>query len=182
MTISVEGTRQSQWRSLAAGRLRSTPPGGFAEVLTDSAAGSTKMPIRSRRHGRRRLGGPRKDLAGHKRRLARGRRGRARRAWMKAACASPKAGALAGASMAEKGGAAVVRLNDMYEIPGGPVDPERGAAKWWDKVPSKCRLVIEPLPRRRVPRRARRDRVSLSRYRTERRADAELRQCRRPCR
>ena len=29
------------------------------------------------------------------------------------------------------------RLNDMYEIPGGPVDPERGAAKWWDKVPSK---------------------------------------------
>src|SRR5213082_4284735 len=29
------------------------------------------------------------------------------------------------------------RLNDMTEIPGGPVDPERGAAKWWDKVPSK---------------------------------------------
>ena len=29
------------------------------------------------------------------------------------------------------------RLNDMVEIPGGPVDPERGAAKWWDKVPSK---------------------------------------------
>ena len=29
------------------------------------------------------------------------------------------------------------RLNDMYEIPGGPVDPERGAARWWDKVPSK---------------------------------------------
>jgi 2,3,4,5-tetrahydropyridine-2,6-dicarboxylate N-succinyltransferase len=29
------------------------------------------------------------------------------------------------------------RLNDMAEIPGGPVDPERGAAKWWDKVPSK---------------------------------------------
>ena len=28
------------------------------------------------------------------------------------------------------------RLNDMVEIPGGPVDPERGAAKWWDKVPS----------------------------------------------
>src|SRR5437763_6514426 len=25
----------------------------------------------------------------------------------------------------------------MDEIPGGPVDPERGAAKWWDKVPSK---------------------------------------------
>jgi 2,3,4,5-tetrahydropyridine-2,6-dicarboxylate N-succinyltransferase len=29
------------------------------------------------------------------------------------------------------------RLNDMAEIPGGPVDAERGAAKWWDKVPSK---------------------------------------------
>ena len=29
------------------------------------------------------------------------------------------------------------RLNEMVEIPGGPVDPERGAAKWWDKVPSK---------------------------------------------
>src|SRR5437773_1475380 len=29
------------------------------------------------------------------------------------------------------------RLNDMVEIPGGPVDPERGPAKWWDKVPSK---------------------------------------------
>ena len=29
------------------------------------------------------------------------------------------------------------RLNDMAEIPGGPVDPERGPAKWWDKVPSK---------------------------------------------
>jgi 2,3,4,5-tetrahydropyridine-2,6-dicarboxylate N-succinyltransferase len=29
------------------------------------------------------------------------------------------------------------RLNDMVEIPGGPVDPLRGAAKWWDKVPSK---------------------------------------------
>jgi 2,3,4,5-tetrahydropyridine-2,6-dicarboxylate N-succinyltransferase len=29
------------------------------------------------------------------------------------------------------------RLNDMAEIAGGPVDPERGPAKWWDKVPSK---------------------------------------------
>jgi 2,3,4,5-tetrahydropyridine-2,6-dicarboxylate N-succinyltransferase len=29
------------------------------------------------------------------------------------------------------------RLNDMAEIPGGPVDPDRGAARWWDKVPSK---------------------------------------------
>jgi 2,3,4,5-tetrahydropyridine-2,6-dicarboxylate N-succinyltransferase len=29
------------------------------------------------------------------------------------------------------------RLNDMVEIPGGPIDPERGAARWWDKVPSK---------------------------------------------
>ena len=29
------------------------------------------------------------------------------------------------------------RLNDMVEIPGGPIDPERGASKWWDKVPSK---------------------------------------------
>src|SRR5437879_6710180 len=29
------------------------------------------------------------------------------------------------------------RLNDMVELPGGPVDPERGAARWWDKVPSK---------------------------------------------
>ena len=29
------------------------------------------------------------------------------------------------------------RLNDMVEIPGGPLDPERGPAKWWDKVPSK---------------------------------------------
>jgi 2,3,4,5-tetrahydropyridine-2-carboxylate N-succinyltransferase len=25
----------------------------------------------------------------------------------------------------------------MVEIPGGPVDHDRGAAKWWDKVPSK---------------------------------------------
>jgi 2,3,4,5-tetrahydropyridine-2,6-dicarboxylate N-succinyltransferase len=29
------------------------------------------------------------------------------------------------------------RLNDMMEIPGGPVDPVRGPAAWWDKVPSK---------------------------------------------
>ena len=29
------------------------------------------------------------------------------------------------------------RLSDMVEIPGGPTDPERGAARWWDKVPSK---------------------------------------------
>ena len=29
------------------------------------------------------------------------------------------------------------RLNDLVEIPGGPSDPERGAARWWDKVPSK---------------------------------------------
>jgi 2,3,4,5-tetrahydropyridine-2,6-dicarboxylate N-succinyltransferase len=29
------------------------------------------------------------------------------------------------------------RLNDMVEIQGGPVDIERGAAKWWDKMPSK---------------------------------------------
>jgi 2,3,4,5-tetrahydropyridine-2-carboxylate N-succinyltransferase len=29
------------------------------------------------------------------------------------------------------------RLNDMVEIAGGPVDSERGAARWWDKVPSK---------------------------------------------
>src|SRR5215831_16120793 len=29
------------------------------------------------------------------------------------------------------------RLNDMAEIGGGPVDHERGAAQWWDKVPSK---------------------------------------------
>jgi 2,3,4,5-tetrahydropyridine-2,6-dicarboxylate N-succinyltransferase len=29
------------------------------------------------------------------------------------------------------------RLNDMVEIPGGPGDPERGPARWWDKVPSK---------------------------------------------
>ena len=29
------------------------------------------------------------------------------------------------------------RLNDMAEISGGPVDPDRGPAKWWDKVPSK---------------------------------------------
>src|SRR6059058_2263120 len=25
----------------------------------------------------------------------------------------------------------------MVEIPGGPLDPERGPSKWWDKVPSK---------------------------------------------
>jgi 2,3,4,5-tetrahydropyridine-2-carboxylate N-succinyltransferase len=29
------------------------------------------------------------------------------------------------------------RLNDMVEIRGGPTDPERGASRWWDKVPSK---------------------------------------------
>jgi 2,3,4,5-tetrahydropyridine-2-carboxylate N-succinyltransferase len=29
------------------------------------------------------------------------------------------------------------RLNAMAEIAGGPVDRERGAAQWWDKVPSK---------------------------------------------
>jgi 2,3,4,5-tetrahydropyridine-2,6-dicarboxylate N-succinyltransferase len=27
------------------------------------------------------------------------------------------------------------RLNDMVEIPGGPTDPERGAARWW----TRCR-------------------------------------------
>jgi len=29
------------------------------------------------------------------------------------------------------------RLNDMTPIPGGPADPARGAAPWFDKVPSK---------------------------------------------
>jgi 2,3,4,5-tetrahydropyridine-2,6-dicarboxylate N-succinyltransferase len=29
------------------------------------------------------------------------------------------------------------RLNDMTEIAGGPVDPAKGGASWWDKVPSK---------------------------------------------
>jgi 2,3,4,5-tetrahydropyridine-2-carboxylate N-succinyltransferase len=29
------------------------------------------------------------------------------------------------------------RLNDMALMPGGPQDPARGAAAWWDKVPSK---------------------------------------------
>src|ERR1700758_1642512 len=29
------------------------------------------------------------------------------------------------------------RLNDMVVMPGGPTDPERGDARWWDKVPSK---------------------------------------------
>jgi 2,3,4,5-tetrahydropyridine-2-carboxylate N-succinyltransferase len=29
------------------------------------------------------------------------------------------------------------RLNDMAEIAGGPVDPLKGGAAWWDKVPSK---------------------------------------------
>jgi 2,3,4,5-tetrahydropyridine-2-carboxylate N-succinyltransferase len=29
------------------------------------------------------------------------------------------------------------RLNDMEEVGGGPVDADRGAARWWDKVPSK---------------------------------------------
>src|SRR5215471_2751492 len=29
------------------------------------------------------------------------------------------------------------RLNDMVEIPGGPTDADRGASRWWDKVPSK---------------------------------------------
>src|SRR5689334_2174695 len=29
------------------------------------------------------------------------------------------------------------RVNDMAEIEGGPIDSERGAARWWDKVPSK---------------------------------------------
>src|SRR5229473_2060358 len=28
-------------------------------------------------------------------------------------------------------------LRVAEKIPGGPVDPERGAARWWDKVPSK---------------------------------------------
>ncbi len=29
------------------------------------------------------------------------------------------------------------RLNDMVAVPGGPVDPARGPASWFDKVPSK---------------------------------------------
>ncbi|MBH67556.1 MAG: 2,3,4,5-tetrahydropyridine-2,6-dicarboxylate N-succinyltransferase [Rhodospirillaceae bacterium] len=29
------------------------------------------------------------------------------------------------------------RLNDMGSIPGGPIDRDRGASNWWDKVPSK---------------------------------------------
>jgi 2,3,4,5-tetrahydropyridine-2-carboxylate N-succinyltransferase len=29
------------------------------------------------------------------------------------------------------------RLNDMVLLPGGPGDPARGPAHWWDKVPSK---------------------------------------------
>ena len=44
------------------------------------------------------------------------------------------------------------------------------------------RLGREPLPRRRLPRRARRDRAPLGLHRAERRADAVLRQSRRLCR
>ena len=39
--------------------------------------------------------------------------------------------------MAEKGGAAVVPPQRHGRDPGRPGRPERGAAKWWDKVPSK---------------------------------------------
>src|SRR5262249_24808528 len=37
----------------------------------------------------------------------------------------------------KKAGLLSVRLTDMVEVAGGPTDPERGAARWWDKVPSK---------------------------------------------
>src|ERR1700751_5229809 len=37
----------------------------------------------------------------------------------------------------KKAGLLSFRLNDMVAVPGGPTDPERGAARWWDKVPSK---------------------------------------------
>ena len=37
----------------------------------------------------------------------------------------------------EKGGAVVVPAQRHGRDPGGPGDPERGAARWWDKVPSK---------------------------------------------
>ena len=60
-----------------------------------------------------------------------------------AACASPSRPLVPGAGgwqvhqWLKKAVLLSFRLNDMYEIPGGPVDPERGAARWWDKVPSK---------------------------------------------
>ncbi len=44
---------------------------------------------------------------------------------------------LAGPPMAEKGGVAVVPPQRHGRDPGGPTDPERGASRWWDKVPSK---------------------------------------------
>ncbi len=47
-------------------------------------------------------------------------------------------GALDRPSVAQEGGAAVVpALRHVAEIPGGPVDAERGPSIWWDKVPSK---------------------------------------------
>ena len=70
------------------------------------------------------------------------------------------------------------RLNDMSAISGGPgkaVVVGQGAVEI-------RRLGREPLSRRRLSRRAGRDRAPLGLHRQERRADAVLRQSRRLCR
>ena len=72
------------------------------------------------------------------------------------------------------------RLNDMTTIPGGPGDPAKGGAPWFDKVPLEVRgLGRAALPRRRLPRGTGCDRAPFGLYRAGRRADALLRQCRR---
>ena len=70
------------------------------------------------------------------------------------------------------------RLNDMSAIPGGP-----GKASWWDKVPSKFEGWGENRFRDAgFSRRARLDRAAVGLHRSQRRADAVLRQSRRLCR
>ena len=117
--------------------------------------------------------------------VPRGGRGGARRRSMPARLrvAEKTRRRLAGQSVAQEGGAAVLPAQRHGRDPRRPGDPERGAARWWDKVPSKFAGWASNRFRdagfRAVPGC---DRAPLGLYRAERRADAELRQCRRLCR
>src|SRR5215472_7435727 len=90
---------------------------------------------------------------------------------------------MAGPSVAEEGGAAVVSAERHGRDPGRAcrLRARRGQVVGQGALKIR-RLVGEPLPRRRVPCGAGRDRAAFGLHRAECRADAELCECRRLCR
>ena len=173
-------SRRSQGRQ--AGVLDSPAPNPDKSLLaaTNSSQGNLDVSRRPRIHHQRRVRRPRRHLdrdqgRGPRRRgscarparQGRGARGRARGQRQ-----------VEGQSVAEEGGAAVVppqRHERDFRRPRQGLVVGQGAVEI-------RRLGREPLSRRRLSRRAGRDRPPLGLHRQERRPDAVLRQSRRLCR